>query len=60
MSQIEMNYNKIHNWKKRKQTAHREIIKMCKKARDNGRGNFHETKLNAFEIDRIIELLERK
>jgi len=60
MSVLEENYKKAHNWRKRKQTAHREIVEMCYKALHNGKGNFHETKLNEFEIKRIIELLTRK
>jgi len=50
MSELEENYKKAHNWRKRKQTAHREIIKTCKRAIQNGNGNFHETKLDEFDI----------
>jgi len=60
MSQLEENYKKAHNWRKRKQNAHREIIEMCNNALRIGKGNYHNTNLNEFEIRRIIELLKRK
>lgn len=60
MSELNENYKRIYNWRKRKQKAHNEILQTCKKALKSGNGNFHETTLNEFEINRIIELLERK